>query len=69
MIFITHKLEEVLHLAHRCTSLRDGAVVGTVDVPAVSKPILARMMVGREVLLRVADDHGHLGTPSSRLTT
>ena len=52
-IFITHKLDELLSVADRCTVLRDGAVVGTVEVAGSNKPILARMMVGREVVLRV----------------
>jgi general nucleoside transport system ATP-binding protein len=52
-IFITHKLDELLSVADRCTVLRDGAVVGTVDVAGSSKATLARMMVGREVVLRV----------------
>jgi ABC-type uncharacterized transport system ATPase subunit len=53
VILITHKLEELLGLADRCTVLRDGAVVGTVDVDATTKGELARMMVGREVSLRI----------------
>jgi general nucleoside transport system ATP-binding protein len=52
-IFITHKLDELLSVADRCTVLRDGAVVGTVDVAGSNKATLARMMVGREVVLRV----------------
>jgi ABC-type uncharacterized transport system ATPase subunit len=52
-IFITHKLDEMMSVADRCTVLRDGAVVGTVDVAGSSKATLARMMVGREVVLRV----------------
>jgi general nucleoside transport system ATP-binding protein len=52
-IFITHKLDELLSVADRCTVLRDGSVVGTVDVAGSSKATLARMMVGREVVLRV----------------
>jgi simple sugar transport system ATP-binding protein len=52
-IFITHKLDELLTVADRCTVLRDGAVVGTVAVEGSDKPTLARMMVGREVVLRV----------------
>jgi simple sugar transport system ATP-binding protein len=52
-IFITHKLDEILGVADRCTVLRDGAVVGTVSVSETDKPALARMMVGREVALRV----------------
>jgi simple sugar transport system ATP-binding protein len=53
VIFITHKLDELLSVAHRCTVLRDGVVVGTVPVAEADKPTLARMMVGREVVLRV----------------
>jgi general nucleoside transport system ATP-binding protein len=53
VILITHKLEELLGVAGRCTVLRDGANVGTVDVAATTKGELARMMVGREVSLRI----------------
>lgn len=52
-IFITHKLDELLSVADRCTVLRDGAVVGTVPVATSDKATLARMMVGREVVFRV----------------
>ncbi len=53
IIFITHKLKEVLAIAHRIVVMRGGAVVGTAT-PAESTPeSLAAMMVGREVLLRV----------------
>ncbi len=53
VIFITHKLEELFGLVDRCTVLRDGRVVGTVPIGETDKPSLARMMVGREVTLRV----------------
>ncbi|HEY2770823.1 MAG TPA: ABC transporter ATP-binding protein [Solirubrobacteraceae bacterium] len=52
IIFITHKLDELFGLVDRCTVLRDGAVVGTVDIENTSKAALAKMMVGREVALR-----------------
>ncbi len=52
-IFITHKLEELLSVTDRCTVLRDGAVVGSIPVAQADKPTLARMMVGREVVLRI----------------
>jgi len=52
-VFISHKLDELLSVADRCTVLRDGSVVGTVPVSEADKATLARMMVGREVLLRV----------------
>jgi simple sugar transport system ATP-binding protein len=53
VIFITHKLAELRHLADRCTVLRDGRVIGTVIVEDVDEASLARMMVGRDVVLRV----------------
>jgi simple sugar transport system ATP-binding protein len=53
VIFITHKLDELFGLADRCTVLRDGRVVGTVETTAADKRSLAKMMVGREITLRV----------------
>lgn len=53
IIFITHKMEEVMAISHRCTVLRDGKVVGTVNTQETSKTELARMMLGREVMFRL----------------
>ncbi len=53
IIFITHKLGEVLRFADRITVLRRGQAVGTVPREGATSDSLARMMVGREVLLRV----------------
>ncbi|MBI3760489.1 MAG: ABC transporter ATP-binding protein [Chloroflexi bacterium] len=53
VIFITHKLEEVMEISDRCTVLRDGRVVGTVNTREITEAELARMMVGREVVFRV----------------
>ena len=53
IIFISHKLDEVLEIADRITVLRRGRVVGTVQTGAASKPGLAEMMVGRPVLMRL----------------
>ena len=53
IIFITHKLREVLAVADRITVLRRGEVVGTTTPDEASLESLARMMVGREVLLQV----------------
>lgn len=53
IIFITHKLKEVLAVSHRIVVMRNGAVVGEA-IPQESTPeSLAALMVGREVLLRV----------------
>jgi ABC-type uncharacterized transport system ATPase subunit len=53
IIFITHKLSETMTVSDRVTILRDGAVVGTVNRQDTSPEELARMMVGRDVLLQV----------------
>jgi simple sugar transport system ATP-binding protein len=49
IIFITHKLNEILMVADRCTVLRKGKLVGTVDIKDTSKEELSRMMVGRTI--------------------
>lgn len=53
IIFITHKLKEVLAIADRITVMRDGKVVGTVLPEKTDESHLAKMMVGREVILKV----------------
>lgn len=53
VILITHKLDEVKHVADRTTVMRLGEVVGTVETAAVSTHQLAEMMVGRQVSLTV----------------
>ncbi|MGM0606566.1 MAG: ABC transporter ATP-binding protein, partial [Halobacteriota archaeon] len=54
IIFITHKLGEALAVADRISVLRDGKLVGTVEANATTSEELARMMVGRDVLLEVS---------------
>ncbi|MGC8827329.1 MAG: ABC transporter ATP-binding protein, partial [Anaerolineae bacterium] len=49
VIFISHKLDEVMAISHRVTVLRDGRVVGTARTQDITKQELARMMVGREM--------------------
>ncbi len=49
IIYISHRLEEVFKLADRVTVLRDGRVVGTEPIEAVTRDDLVRMMVGRDV--------------------
>lgn len=50
IIFITHKLKEVMEISDRVTVLRDGRVIEVVETKATNTRELARMMVGREVL-------------------
>jgi simple sugar transport system ATP-binding protein len=53
IILITHKLKEIKAIADRCTVIRRGKVIGTVDVKSTSESEMARMMVGREVSFSV----------------
>ena len=53
IIFITHKLDEVMAVSDRITVLRKGKTVGTVKKTETSKEELAQIMVGRKVVLRV----------------
>lgn len=53
VIFISHKLDEVMEVCDRMSVMRDGEMVGTVVREQTSQRDLANMMVGREVLLRV----------------
>lgn len=53
VIFITHKFREVMEISDRVTVLRDGKLIGTKDTNDTNPKELARMMVGREVLLRI----------------
>ena len=53
VIFISHKLDEVLEIADRITVLRRGKLAGVVEKQNTDKADLARRMVGREVLFRV----------------
>ncbi len=53
VIIITHKLSEVLAISDEVTVMRDGRVVGRVETKETSAAELARLMVGRDVLLRV----------------
>ena len=54
VIFITHKLNEVLEVADRITVLRRGKLIETLPAEGATEESLARLMVGRDVLLRVA---------------
>ena len=49
ILFITHKINEILAVADRCTVLRKGKYIGTVDISNATKEELSEMMVGRKV--------------------
>ena len=53
ILFITHKLNEIMSVADRCTVLRKGKCIGTVDIKDTTKEELSRMMVGRNISFTV----------------
>ena len=53
ILFISHKLNEILSVADRCSVLRKGKYIGTVDIASTTKDELSRMMVGRDVQFAV----------------
>lgn len=53
ILFITHKLNEIMSVADRCTVLRKGKCIGTVNIADTNPQELSRMMVGRQVSLSV----------------
>jgi len=63
VIFISHKLAEVMEVSDRVTVIRDGRVVGTVETKKTTIEELARMMVGREVILTVEKKPAQPGEP------
>jgi ABC-type uncharacterized transport system ATPase subunit len=63
IIFISHKLKEVLEIAERISVLRRGKTVDTVPREGASEAGLAKLMVGRDVLLRVEKSAATPGEP------
>ena len=53
ILFITHKLNEIMEVSDRCSVLRKGKYIGTVDIKDTTKEELSRMMVGRDVKFAV----------------
>jgi len=53
ILFITHKLNEIMEVADRCSVLRKGKYIGTVEVQETTKEELSRMMVGRDISFSV----------------
>jgi simple sugar transport system ATP-binding protein len=67
IIFISHKLHEVLEISHRITVLRDGRRVDTIPTSTATKSSLAEMMVGRPVVLEYARQVVQRGSPRLQL--
>jgi simple sugar transport system ATP-binding protein len=67
VVFITHKLDEVMAVADRITVLRRGRVVGEATPSGTDARALARMMVGRDVELETAPRPSRPGEPVLRL--
>lgn len=61
IIFISHKLKEIQQIGDRCTILRKGQRIGTVDVADVTDVELSEMMVGRKVMLQVEKEPPKIG--------
>jgi len=59
ILFITHKLNEIMAVADRCSVLRKGKYIGTVDIADCTKDDLSRMMVGRDVEFAVQKKPAH----------
>lgn len=53
ILFISHKLNEIMEVADRCTILRKGKYIGTVDIADTTPEKLSAMMVGRDVSFKV----------------
>ncbi|MDO4616560.1 MAG: ABC transporter ATP-binding protein [Lachnospiraceae bacterium] len=68
ILFITHKLNEIMEVADRCTIIRKGKYVGTVDIPSTTKEELSRMMVGRDVSFSVDKKPANPGKTVLKIT-
>ena len=66
VVFISHKLNEVLDVADRVTVLRRGEKIDTVPTEGATERSLATLMVGRDVLLRVEKPDAHAGRAAAR---
>ena len=59
ILFITHKLNEIMAVSDRVTVLRKGKYIGTVDTKDTNKQELSNMMVGRPVQLEIKKEESH----------
>ncbi len=63
IILITHKLKEIKEIADRCTVIRKGKLIKTVDVKATSEKEMAEIMVGREISFFIDKPKKEIGKP------
>ena len=68
ILFITHKLAEIMAVADRCSVLRKGKHIGTVEIAKTNKDELAKMMVGREVSFTVEKAEAKPKAPALTVT-
>lgn len=61
IVFISHRLDEIMQISDRITVMRQGEYIGTVDKEETSQSELAKMMVGREVFLNVEKKQSKIG--------
>ena len=61
IMFITHKLREVLAVADSISVMRGGQMVGSVKPGEATQELLAEMMVGRKVILQIEKSEAHPG--------
>ena len=61
IVFISHKLNEVMEISDRISVMRQGNYIGTVDKEKTNTAELARMMIGREVLMSINKNKSDIG--------
>ncbi len=63
VVFISHKMDEVMDLSHRVTILRKGRLVGTVETASTTKERLAEMMIGQKMIFQIEKKNIAPGRP------